>query len=165
MDTEIKSRCVTGNMDMIKPIQKKEELIEAIKYVTTETSRLAKMIVGKTFPIKSLTVFAHSQSEYESLIRILAGMGRPYNENNGPRVELHEPIVIEGNHITYLRIRKPDLERPQVGCCDFETDYDAFKSKNLANHPNNLRLIKRPVYEMIELYALEFKVLAYVVSE
>lgn len=150
---------------MIKPIKNKEEMLEVVKYVAAETLRLAKKTVGKTFPVESLTVFAHSQSEYGSLIRVLAGMGRPYNENNGPRVELHEPIVIEGNHIAYLRIRKPDLERPQVGCCDFQTDYGAFKREYLSKNPNNLRLIHRPEYEMIELYDPEFRVLAYVVSD
>jgi len=48
---------------MEKPIQNKEELIEAVKYVAMETSKLAEKIVGKVFPIKSLTIFAHSQPE------------------------------------------------------------------------------------------------------
>ena len=149
---------------MNKQIRDKEGLIEAVRYVAMETSRLAEKIVGKVFPIKSLTIFAHSESEYESLIRIQEGMGKPYNYNNGPRVELHEPIVAGSNKITHLRIRKPDLERPQVGCNDFETGYKFFKNKYLSDHPDNLRLIKRPEYEMIEFYDPNFDVLAYVVS-
>jgi hypothetical protein len=150
---------------MGKSIQNKEGLIKAVQYVAAETSRLARKIVGKTFPITSLTIFAHSQPEYELLIRILADLGKPYNYNNGPRVELYEPIMVDDNHIIHLRIRKPDAERPQVGCNDFETDYETFKRKYLSRYPDNLRLIKRPEYEMIELYDPEFKVLAYIVSE
>lgn len=149
---------------MNKLIQNQKELIEAVKYIASGTSKMAQKIVGKTFPIKSLTVFAHSQSEFELLIGILAKIGKPYNYNNGPRVELYEPIKVGKNRITHLRIRKPDPERPQVGCNDFETDYEIFKSEYLLKQADNLSLIKRPEYEMIELYGKEFDVLAYVVS-
>lgn len=149
---------------MKKQIQDKAGMEEAVQYVAAETSRLAKKIVGKVFPIKSLTIFSHSQIEYELLTGILAEMGKPHNFNNGPRIELYKPIEVGENHITHLRIRKPDPERPQAGCNDLETDYEAFKKKHLSKHPNNLRLIKRSEYEMIELYDQNFDVLAYVVS-
>jgi len=149
---------------MNKSIQNQKELIEAVKYVATETSKLAKKIVGKTFSIKSLTVFAHSQREFELLTEILEKIGKPYNYNNGPRVELYEPIEVGGNRITHLRIRKPDFERPQMGCNDFEIDFEVFKQEYLLKHPNNLRLIKRPEYEMIEFRDSSFDVLAYIVS-
>lgn len=148
---------------MIKSIQNQRELIEAVKYVALETSKMAQNIVGNSFPIKSLTIFAHSQPEFELLTEILAKIGKPYNYNNGPRVELYEPIEVGENRITHLRIRKPDLERPQIGCNDFETDYETFKSEYLLKYPESLKLIKRQD-EMIELHDSEFDVLAYVVS-
>ncbi len=126
---------------------------------------MARKILGKTFPIRSLTVFSHSQEEFEFLIKILEKLGKPYNYNNGPRVALYEPIEVGESHITHLRIRKPDPERLQVGCNDFETDYESFKKDYLPNHPENLRLIKRPEYEMIGFYDSSFDVLAYVVSK
>ncbi len=149
---------------MNKIIENQKELFEVVKYITLETSKMVQKIVGKTFPIKSLTIFAHSQPEFESLCETLAKIGKPYNYNNGPRVELYEPIKVGKNFITHLRIRKPDPERPQVGCNDFETDYKTFKSEYLSKFPDNLDLIKRPEYEMIELHDKEFDVLAYVVS-
>ncbi|MBU1015332.1 hypothetical protein KKI17_02760 [Patescibacteria group bacterium] len=149
---------------MAKSIQSKEQLIEAVRYITSETSRMAQKVVGKTFPIKSLTVFTHSQAEYELLVQILESMGKPYNYNNGPRIELNESIQADDNWITHLRIRKPDHERPQVGCNDFETDYEAFKGDYLLKYADNFNLIKRPGYEMIELYDKKFDVFAYVVS-
>ncbi|OGD70585.1 hypothetical protein A3D09_04170 [Candidatus Collierbacteria bacterium RIFCSPHIGHO2_02_FULL_49_10] len=152
------------NQYRFSPIQDKEELVDAVRYVATETTRLAEKVIGESFPIKSLTIFSHDQSEYESLIEILFEVGRPYNENNGPRVELFEPIRIGNNSIKYLRIRKPDAERPQVGCNDFETDYELFKSGYLSQNQETLFLIKRPEYEMIEFRDLSFDVLAYVVS-
>ena len=149
----------------MNPIQNKEQLIETVKYIATKTSRMAEKIIGKKLPIRSLTVFSHSQLEYELLVKILAEMGAPYNENNGPRIALHEPIIVEQDRITHLRIRKPDPERPQVGCNDFETDYQSFKKEYLASHSGNLKLIERPTYEMIEFFDPEFDVLAYVVSK
>jgi hypothetical protein len=149
---------------MSNSIQNQKELIEAVRYIASETSRMAQKIVGVSFPIKSLTIFAHSQPEFELLIEILAKIGKPYNYNNGPRVELYEPIEAGENRITHLRIRKPDPERPQAGSNDFETDYENFKSGYLSKFPDNLSLIKRPEYEMIELHDKDFNVLAYVVS-
>ncbi|MDD5031866.1 MAG: hypothetical protein PHR36_02350 [Patescibacteria group bacterium] len=149
---------------MNQPIRNQKELIEAVKYIASETSKMAQKIVGKRFPINSLTVFAQSQPKFDLLIEILAKIGKPYNYNNGPRVELYEQIKVGENNITYLRIRKPDPERPQIGCNDFETDYEIFKREYLLKEANNLSLIKRPEYEMIELHDKEFDVLAYVVS-
>lgn len=150
---------------MEKSIQNKEELIEAIRYVAGRTTELCRKIIGKELPIKSLTIFAHSEEEFERLIKIQEEIGKPYNYNNGPRVELNKPIIAGNNQITHLRIRKPDSERPQVGCNDFETDYKSFKREYLSNHPDNLRLIMRPEYEMIEFHDSSFDVLAYVVSD
>ena len=145
-------------------IENQEELIERAKSISKETTQMAQKVLGTTFPIKSLTVFSHYQSEFESLTNLLSQMGEPHNYNNGPRVKLFNPIEVNGNHITYLRIRKPDLERPQIGCNDFEVEYAIFKKKYLAKHSNSLTLIKRPEYEMIELKEPNFNALAYVIS-
>lgn len=139
-------------------------LLQAVAYVAMKTTKLCEKVIGKKLPIKSLTIFSHSEDEYENLMKILFTLGTFHNENNGPRVKLNQSIVVEDNKIEYLRIRKPDIERPQVGCNDFETEYQAFKDEYLDKHPEHLRLIKRPEYEMIEFFDPDFDVLAYVVS-
>lgn len=147
------------------PIKNKVQLIEAIKYTACKTSELCERITGETFPIESLTIFSHFYVEYKNLSEILLEIGTLINENNGPRVALHEPIEVNGNTIIHLRIRKPDEERPQVGCNDFEIkDYESFKAKYLSQHPQNLRCIVRADYEMIEFFDPSYDVLAYVVS-
>lgn len=146
-------------------IKNRSELVETVRYTAAKTSELCKKIIGKSLPIHSLTVFSHSENEFEFLKELLSTMGSPYNENNGPRVTLYEPIVVDNNTITHLRIRKPDPERPQVGCNDFDVkEYETFKAEYLAKHPENLVLIKRPDYEMIEFRHPDFDVLAYIVS-
>ena len=147
------------------PIQTRKQLLEAIHYVVGQTSALAQKVIGSKFPITSVTIFAHYQNEYDNLVEIQNKLGVFYNENNGPRAVLNEPIIAGGNIITHLRIRKPDPERPHVGCNDFETDYKLFKSKYLLPNLKGLRLIKRPNYEMIEFHNPDFDVLAYVVSK
>lgn len=146
------------------PITNQQKLIDVVKYIASESSKMVEEILGITFPIKSITVFAHSQSEFELLITILEKMGKSYSYNNGPRIELSNPIKAGNNMIVHLRVRKPDFERPQAGCNDFETDFNDFKNTYLPKYPNNLTFIKRPDYEMIELHHESFDVLAYVVS-
>lgn len=148
------------------PIPNKIALTQAVVYVAEHSSQMCERIIGKTLPIHTLTVFTHTDIEFEQLKSVLATMGTPYNENNGPRVTLHESITVGNNTITHLRIRHPDLERPQVGCNDFDVEnYETFKSEYLAKHPEYLVLIKRPEYEMIEIRHPDFDVLAYVVSK
>lgn len=146
-------------------ITNKEELIKTVTYIATETSKLSSKIVGETFPITSLTVFSHSSAEFELLKDRINEMGKLFNYNNGPRVELYEPIQVGNNVITHLRVRQPDTQRPQAGCNDFDTDYLNFKKKYLLKYGDNLNLIIRPEYEMIELHDKNFDVLAYIVSD
>ena len=49
----------------MKMIQNKQELISTVEYIATQTTKMAEKLCGKTFPIKSLTVFSHSQVEYD----------------------------------------------------------------------------------------------------
>jgi hypothetical protein len=146
------------------PIQDVEQLKEVVNYIARQTTALCNETIGTTLPIRSLTVFSHFPEEYEELVRILHRLGDLHNENNGPRVRLHAPIVVDGNTIEFLRIRKPGVERPQVGCNDFETDYSTFKATYLTTHADRLTLIRRPKYEMIEFSHPSFDVLAYVVE-
>jgi len=147
------------------PIQDREQLNKAVVYVATKTSELCGRIIGQTLPITSLTIFAHYLEEYEHLIKILNELGTYYNENNGLRIVLNTQIKIGNNTITHLRIRKPDPYRMQVGCNDFYVEnYSEFKKQYLTTHPNNLRLINRAEYEMIEFFDPDFDVLAYVLS-
>ena len=70
------------------------------------------------------------------------------------------------NTIRYVRIRKPDPYRMQVGCCDLEMDdYFQFKKTYLEPNEEQLRVIERPRYEMIEFHDPDFDIFAYVVSK
>ena len=147
------------------PIETKKDLIEAVKYVANQTSQMANEIIGQSSPISSLTIFSHYQDEFVYLSKLLLELGDLYNENNGPRVTLRDPIIAGSNKITHLRIRKPDTERPEVGCNDFDIlNYQDFKKRYLSEDSIYLKIITRPEYEMIEFRHPAYDVLAYVVS-
>lgn len=147
------------------PIKTKEELFEAVEYIAFKTAELCRKVKGTTYPLGSLTVFSHYPEEFEKLKEILFSLGELDHENNGPFVKLHTPIQLDNNKLDLLRVRHPDSERPQVGCNDFEVpSYEDFKKKFLGKS-SNLRLVKRPKYEMIEFFDPGFDVLAYVLSK
>lgn len=147
------------------PIKSKEELFEAINYTASKTTELCNKVTGYKYPISGLTIFSHYLREFEELKKIALGLGKLDSENNGPYVKLYEPIKLFGNELTLLRVRQPDPYRLHVGCNDFEvSNYEEFKKQYLEAKSNNLRLIKRLEYEMIEFFDPDFDVLAYVLS-
>lgn len=148
------------------PIISEEKLLEAIQYVAQKATSLCKKITGEEFPISSITIFSHYNSEFENLQKILLTLGKVAANNNGPYVRLHSSLQLPNNKLELLRVRQPDPYRMQVGCCDFTVeDYEKFKSLTLPDHPEKLRLIERPDYEMIEFFDPGFDVLAYITSK
>lgn len=148
------------------PIGKKEQLLEAILYVHTTSSELCRKVVGEVYPISSLTIFSHYFDEFEVLKSVQAQMGTLVGGVFGPRVVLHEPLVVGEHTITHLRIRAPDPYHSHVGSNDYDiAEYKTFKEKYLSTHPHNLRLIEREGYELIECWDPDFDVLGYVLSD
>jgi hypothetical protein len=146
------------------PISNRDELFDAVDYVTKQALLLSQKAIDQELPISYLTIFAHYETEYDELVSMVKELGELSEANNGVKVLLNEKIANRGQSIGQLRIRRPDPYRTQVGCCDFSVqDYADFKQTNLANN-KNLRLIERPDYEMIEFFDPDFDVFAYIVS-
>ncbi len=147
------------------PIKTQEELLESIRYIDSQATELSNKIIKKEYPLSSLTVFSHYADEFEQLKEILFEMGEQQAENNGPYVKLTNSLALGSGALKFLRIRKPDPYRMQVGCCDFDVpDYAEFKINYLHTKTYNLRLIERADYEMIEFFDPDFDILAYVIS-
>lgn len=158
------------------PINTKAKLLEAVEYIVKQTTLLLFNLEGQFFVTEYVTIFAHYQDEYEALLEICAQLGESEETNNGMKYILREPlkilagrIEVNGNiednydEIKYLRIRKPDPYRMQVGCCDLdlragyyylENDVDVIPS-------DNKRKIVRPDLEMLEFFHPDYDVLAY----
>ncbi len=141
----------------------KQDILNLIQYIAIQTVKLKdKYIQDKDLRIDYLTIFSHSDEEFSEMKNIAAFLGEVIDENNGPVYHLKEPIDIPTGELRFLRIRKPDPERPQKGCNDFAvSDFKNFKQKYIGKFDEHLTLIKRPDYEMIEIKDAEFDVLVY----
>jgi hypothetical protein len=165
------------------PIEDEEHLVDAVVYIARQATKLRFRVVGEASDglIESLTVFSHFPREFETLKGIVSNLGEPYNDNNGPRIMLHQPILVEcgsvevngkiiliHSSVKLLRIRQPDPYRTQVGCCDFTDDFSTYTSL-ISDRPSSSfkspRLINRSDYDMIEFFDPEIDVLAYVLSK
>lgn len=141
----------------------KKDLLDLIQYIAKTTIDLKnKYIDEKDLPIDYLTIFSHSEDEFNEMKNIASDLGEVIDNNNGPVYRLHRPTKIPTGELKYLRIRHPDSKRPQKGCDDFRVDnYHAFKEKYSAKFKENIKLIVRPEYEMIEIKDSKFDVLVY----
>lgn len=148
------------------PIRTLDQIKQALRYVSSEGTKLGERAVGEQLSIDYLTLFAHYDGEYRGLVSQLKELGKDEPANHGIRIALHQPMIIETQSIALIKVRQPDPYRTQVGCCDFKVpDYQSFKNKYLFQAQANLRLIERPGYEMIEFFDPDFDVFAYVVSK
>ena len=151
----------------VSPIGSKEDIIKITQVIVEKVESLAKRTIGHELPISYLTIFSHTQHEYNRFVEWTSELGTKSEANNGVRFSLKNPIKTIGGEITQIRIRKPDPYRSQIGCADLQVDnYTLFKSEELPKHTDNLRLIERHGYEMLEFFDLySNNVLAYVVSK
>lgn len=141
----------------------KKDLLGLIQYIAKTTIDLKnKYIDEKDLPIDYLTIFSHSEDEFNEMKNIAGDLGEVIDNNNGPVYRLHEPIKIPMGELKYLRVRHPDTERPQKGCDDFKVDdFKEFEKKYAGKFRDNITLIKRPDYEMVEIKDNQFDVLVY----
>lgn len=148
------------------PMGSKNDLLKAIQYVGDKTTELVRSILGRDLPLVYLTVFSHHPHEYEKLKEWASELGTSSEANNGTSYVLQNPLKIGNSEIRNIRVRQPDPYRMQVGCADFEVEnYTSFKATEFLKHPENLRLIVRSEYEMIEFFDFDTDVFAYVISK
>jgi hypothetical protein len=155
------------------PIQSKDQLFEAIKYIHLACYKLCKQSFGKYLPnAGNVGVFCHYDDEYETLIGIRKELTEQSGNPDQKYFQLHEPIIIskEGNipetTYTHLYIRKPDPYRHHVGDVDFylEPEEYAELKQSLMNGKaiEGARIFPREDLDMIELYDPDIDALGYV---
>ena len=81
------------------------------------------------------------------------------NTPSGPLYHV-KPISTVSGQLKLLKIRNPDVTKPERGDADFTvSNYHNFKSKYLSQ--SRFKFIPRPNFEMIELMDSEFDIRAY----
>ncbi len=105
-------------------------------------------------------VFSQSEKEYVELKKLASELGKVIeNTPSGPLYHI-KPINTVSGQLKLLKIRCPDVTKPERGDADFTvSNYHDFKSKYLQQ--DKFKLISRPDFEMIELMGPDFNVRSY----
>lgn len=155
------------------PIENKEQLLEAIKYVHGACYKLVKQSLGEySSNYGNVGIFCHYEDEYELLTRIRQELTRPSDNLNQKYFQLQVPITVAAQgdvpetKYTHLYIRKPDPYRLHVGDVDFYLEperYAELKESLLRGKSiKGTRIFERSDLDMIELYDPDIDALAYV---
>lgn len=167
-DISDKEACEHGT-DLIKLV---EIIIEHMIKTEKNTKELVKDIVKKAQALKDqytdeglasvnyACIFSQDEDEYQKLMRIAKVMGKMIKTTQSGNLYKINPIETSAGQLKLLKIRMPDVTRPERGDADFTvSDYPKFKEKHLPKE--GFKLIERPDMEMIELIDPDFDVRAY----
>ncbi len=139
--------------------------IEQLKQFVQEIVKEAKELKDKhtdqiNAPVNYACIFSQSQEEYEKLQQLTSKFGKVIKETkSGPLFQI-EPLETVAGILKILKIRNPDLTKPEKGDADFTVeDYPKFKEEVL--NKEGFKLIEREYMEMIELTDKEFNVRVY----
>ena len=107
-------------------------------------------------------IFCQNDAEYEQFNKEASRVGAVIEDTStGPLYKFHKPFQTVAGPLWLLKVRKPDLTRPQRGDADFTLqDYNFIKEKYSGNK-EHFRVLDRGNFEMIELRDPKFDVLSY----
>lgn len=139
---------------------------------TEDFKRLIQGIVQKSYELKNkhtaeknaqvnyAAVFSQNEEEYNEFYESAKQIGKVIqNTPTGDLFKIEEVDTVSGK-LRLLKIRKPDITRPERGDADFTVaDYPTFKSSYLPK--SGFKLIERKDFEMVELTDPIFNVRAY----
>jgi hypothetical protein len=114
----------------------------------------------KNAPVNYACIFCQNEDQYNNLLVTMRNTGEVVKETPmGPLFHI-SPLNTVAGKLRLLRIRKPDVTRPELGDADFTvTNYAEFKKNYLSRE--GFKLILRENFEMIELVDPGFNVRAY----
>jgi len=164
------------NQFRFSPIRSKGEFMKAIEYVHIACFELSKRVFGKYLPVSgNLGVFCHFDNEFAFLTRVREELTEKDVNWNQKYYLLHQPIVISSRGdipettYTFLYVRRPDEDKPQVGDIDLVLDsneFETLKTQSLnGKEVNGVELFYRPDLNMIRLSASNIDALPYITNK
>jgi hypothetical protein len=144
------------------PIKDEDKLLEAITYLHFACFSLCKQAFGKYLPnAGNIGIFSHSEAEFTFLTKLRESLTQTEDNINNKYYRLHQPITIPAKGdvpettYTYLYIRKPESDHPQVGDVDFYMEppqYLKLKEELLQGKiMPGAQIFAKPGYDYIEL--------------
>lgn len=105
-------------------------------------------------------IFTQTLQEYKNMIKITQKIGKIIKETPTGLLFNIKPLNTISGKLKLLKIRIPDITRPELGDADFTiTNYQKFKKEFLLK--KGFKLIYKENFEMIELIDKDFEVRAY----
>lgn len=155
------------------PIEDREQLVEAVKYVHLACHKLCKQSFSVYLPnAGNIGIFCHYDDEYDKLVALRKEMTEPSDNPDQKYFKLYEPITLASEDdvpettYTHLYIRRPDPYRHHVGDVDFyleQDQYDELKQSLIdGKQVKGARVFPRNDLDMIELYNPDVDALGYV---
>lgn len=144
-----------------------QEMEEIIQYIVRQGVETVQANLGEqVVAIDYLAIFSKDEREYTAIEHLLEPLGSEVDKENtktGRTFLLNDPIQTPAGNLPVVKIRKPDLTRPQRGAPDFRvSNYLELKEKFLSSS-GNFTLMMRKNYEMIEVKGVD--VLTYIPSK
>lgn len=144
-----------------------QEMDEIIQYIVRQGIEAVRTNMGEqVVAIDYLAIFSKDEREYTAIEHLLEPLGSEADKENtktGRIFLLNDPIETLAGPLAVVKIRKPDLTRPQRGAPDFRvSNYLELKEKFLSSN-GNFALMVRKNYEMIEVKGVD--VLVYIPSK
>lgn len=138
-----------------------QNLIERVQDIVKDAKLLKdKHIEYKEIPVNYACIFSQSGTEYSELNKITSEIGKVVKETPSGNLYQIRPIETVAGQLQLLKIRKPDMTRPERGDADFTIyDFEYFKNKYLQK--KGYTLIPKDGFVMIELVDPEFNVRVY----
>lgn len=128
--------------------------------VKQATALKDKHTAEKAAPVNYACIFSQSETEYSELLNIAKQLGKVVQETPSGFLFVIPPLETVAGKLQLLKIRLPDVSRPERGDADFTvSDYLQFKATNLARP--GFKLIPKEGWEMIELMDSAFNVRVY----
>lgn len=146
------------------PIHSEETFQEVLDYITVNARLLGKLVTGEELPVDTLTIFTHSQAEYDFLAPIVLAFGERSKFSHGATLYIDSDFEIQSQRIRFLGIRSPDDTRPQVGYGDFPVENFDEVLDSLGGNEFASLIESGRGQPLIELRHPDFDVLGFIVN-
>ena len=149
-------------------------MIKALEYIHFGCHTLCKQSMGRYLSVAgNIGIFCHDDGEFAFLKKLQEKLTDLSKSVYGKYYLLHTPIVFPAQHgvpetrYSYLYIRKPDLNKPQVGDLDFYLEPEKYME--LKQSLIDGKMIKgarilpnRPDLDLIEIYNPEIDAVGFI---
>ncbi|HEX7633223.1 MAG TPA: hypothetical protein VF401_02765 [Candidatus Saccharimonadales bacterium] len=137
---------------------------QALSYIATESAALAETALGQILPLDTVTVFAQSDAEYETVEAFVRQQGPLSPYSHGATTYVETNLNIEGRAIQLLGVRKPDSTRKERGYGDYPVhNFEVIKAQTKGN-PYVYEMKSGNDIELLELRHPDFDVRGYIVE-